>query len=173
MDGHDRKKLSAMSRTGILPEEMSESLKAEIGRQQKEHMKKHGSILQCPQRKTICAFMYGAWEIGCQRTPCIKDDVNDIALQKRIELKRKAEMKKEKRKEEPAAPIRNQSNRIKSYRKQKLDEIHRLEQKSQEAYRDNKPNLGDTLFNRARILRGELKKWEDERNKVKEAIDEL
>lgn len=160
-----------MSRTGVLPNRMSESLKKEVNRQQQEHLKEHGSILFCPERNTICTFMFGAWEIGCQRVPCIKDDMEDIALQKRIEIRRAAE--KRKNHDEQAAPIRNQTGRIKSYRQQKLDEIHRLEERSQEAYHDNRPQLGDTLFNRARILRGELKKWEDERNKVKSAIDSI
>lgn len=161
-----------MSRTGTLPNGMSESLKEEVRRQQKKHLEEHGSILFCPERNTICTFMFGAWEIGCQRVPCIKDDLEDIALQKRIEFKRKMETKKSHH-DEQAAPIRNQTSRIRSFRQQKLDEIHRLEKRSQEAYHDNRPQLGDTLFNRARILRGELKKWEDERNKVKSAIDSI
>lgn len=160
-----------MSRTGTLPNGMSESLKEEVRRQQQKHLKEHGSILFCPERNTICTFMFGAWEIGCQRVPCIKDDMEDIALQKRIEIRRSAE--KRKNHDEQAAPIRNQTGRIKSYRQQKLDEIRSLEQQSQEAYHNNRPKLGDTLFNRARFLRGELKKWEDERKKVKDAIDSL
>lgn len=125
-----------MSRTGIIPDKMSGSLKEEIRRQQERHMKKHGSILFCPERNTICTFMFGAWEIGCQRALCIKDDMDNIALQKRIE-------------------------------------IHRLEKKSQEAYHNNKPKQGDALFAKARFLRGELKKWEDERKKVENAINSL
>lgn len=161
-----------MSRTGIIPDKMSGSLKEEIRRQQERHMKKHGSILFCPERNTICTFMFGAWEIGCQRALCIKDDMDNIALQKRIEIRRTAE-KKERRCEEQAAQIRNQTGRIKSYRQQKLDEIHRLEKKSQEAYHNNKPKQGDALFAKARFLRGELKKWEDERKKVENAINSL
>lgn len=125
-----------MSRTGIIPDKMSGSLKEEIRRQQERHMKKHGSILFCPERNTICTFMFGAWEIGCQRALCIKDDMDNIALQKRIE-------------------------------------IRRLEKKSQEAYHNNKPKQGDALFAKARFLRGELKKWEDERKKVENAINSL
>lgn len=172
MDSHDRKELSVMSATGVIPATISRRLKAEIKRQQKEHIKKYDSILMCPDRKTICAFMFGAWEIGCQRVPCIKDDLEDIALQKHIEIKRAAQ-EKEQHHDEQAAPIRNQTGRIKSYRRMKLDEIHRLEEQSREAYHNNRPSLGDTLFNRARFLRGELKKWEDERKKAKDAIDSL
>ena len=48
---------------------------------------------------------------------------------------------------------------IRSHERRLLDEIHRLEEDSQKAFRDNRPADGETLFNRARIMRGELKEY--------------
>lgn len=127
-----------------------------------EHMKEHGSMLYCVERDTICAFMQDAWISGCQRSLCILDDPENIALMKRIELKRIENARLEKRKDEQAAPIRNQTGRTGSYKQRKLEEIHRLEEQSQQAYHNNNPRQGETLFNRAQIMRGELKRWEKE-----------
>ena len=127
-----------------------------------EHIRKHGSMLYCVERDTICAFMQDAWITGCQRSLCILDDPENIALMKRIELKRAENARLEKRKDEKAAPIRNQTGRIRSYKQIKLEEIHRLEEQSQQAYHNNNPRQGETLFNRAQIMRGELKRWEKE-----------
>ena len=127
-----------------------------------EHIRKYKSMLYCVERDTICAFMHEAWITGCQQSLCILDDPEHIALMKRIEVKRMENARMEKKKDEQAAPIRNQTGRPGSYKQKKLDEIHRLEEQSQKAYHNNNPKQGDTLFNRARILRGELKKWEED-----------
>lgn len=145
MDGTDRQKLPAL----------------EIAR--REHLKKYGSMLHCDKgRSKCCSFMYGAWITGCQRPVCILDDEEDQALQKRIEEKRNRRIEEERRhgkREEKAAPIRDQRNRIRSYEQIELAAIHRLEEKSRQAFYNNNPDLGHTLFNRAGIRRQELKKY--------------
>ena len=150
MDGHDRKKLSA----------------ADISRQ--EWLDKYGSFLYCPDRDTLCVHMDGKWPTGCELEICIKDDPEYQKLQERIERNRQAaaeehRMQKAAEKKSPPAPIRDQRNRIQAYRKKKMDEIHRLEERSQEAFHRNNPGLGHTLFNRANIMRRELKEWEENR----------
>ena len=140
LDGNDRKELSAV----------------EAARE--AHIQMYGSFLYCTERDTLCTFMEGAWETGCKRKTCILDDPDYIALQNRIEHNRKraAFRKKE---DSKAAPIRNQKNMIRSHERRLLDEIHRLEEDSQQAFRDNRPADGETLFNRARIMRGDLTEY--------------
>ena len=144
LDGNDRKELSPV----------------EAARE--THIKMYGSFLYCKERDTLCAFMDGAWETGCKRKTCILDDPDYIALQNRIEHNRKraAFRKKE---DSQAAPIRNQKNMIRSHERRLLDEIHRLEEDSQKAFRDNRPADGETLFRRAQIMRGELKEYQERR----------
>ena len=134
----------------------------------KAHMREYGSMLHCPKHGNLCSFMYGSWETGCKRQPCILDDPEDQKLQERIRERRQKqiEVERQHRKEEKdAAPIRDQRNRIKSYIENKLDEIHRIEEASRRAYSQNRPREGDTLFNRARIMRGELRRFEEEKLK--------
>lgn len=130
------------------------------------HVKKYGSFLYCPERDTICTFMDGAWEHGCSRTPCILDDPEDMLLQELISKNRRRQIeieRKHRQEEKDAAPIRDQRNRIQSYISMRLDEIHRIEEQSRQAYIHNRPREGDTLFNRARIMRGELRRFEKEK----------
>lgn len=142
--------------------------KYEYEAERQEHMKRFGQgMLYCVRRNTICAYMERVWETGqpCGRTPCIKDDPEDIAQQKRIARNRR-EAEKSVAKEDPddeAAPIRDQRNMIKGYVQKTMDEIHDLEEASQEAFRNNRPKDGHTLFIRARIKRGELRKYMEER----------
>ena len=140
MDGNDRKELSPV----------------EAARE--AHIKMYGSFLYCTERDTLCTFMDGAWETGCKRETCILDVPGYIALQNRIEHNRKraAFRKKE---DSKAAPIRNQKNMIRSHEQRLKDEIRRLEEESQEAFRDSRPADGETLFNRAQIMRGQLKDY--------------
>ena len=140
LDGNDRKELSAV----------------EAARE--AHIRMYGSFLYCKERDALCAFMEGAWEAGCKRKTCILDDPDYIALQNRIEHNRKRAAFR-KTEDAQAAPIRNQKNMIRSHESRLLDEIHRLEEDSQKAFRDNRPADGETLFNRARIMRGELKEY--------------
>lgn len=150
MDGHDRKELSA----------------AAMSRQ--EWLNKYGSFLFCPERDTLCVHMDGMWMTGCERPQCILDDPEYQILQKRIEANREAAdaaARKERKKEEKSAPIRNQKNFIQSHKDRMMDEIHRIEEASRRAYSQNRPREGDTLFNRAWIMRGELRRFEEEKLK--------
>ena len=40
---------------------------------------------------------------------------------------------------------------------EKMKAIHRIEEMSREAYRNNRPRRGDELFEKARFMRNELK----------------
>ena len=160
MAGHDWKELSA----------------AKIARQrQKKHFEKYGSILYCPERNTICAFMEKCVQNNteCERKPCILDDPEHQKLQERIE-KNRSQMAREERKriqeEKDAAPIRDQRNFIRSHVEKEMKEIHRLEEASQKAFQQNKPGLGHTLFNRAGIRRQELKEWQEKQG-IKEYVN--
>ena len=102
---------------------------------------------------------------GCTRRPCIKDDPEDQILQRRIQKNREqagAEAKDRKQEDKPAAPIRDQRNLIKSHVDREMAEIHRLEEASQKAFRQNKPNYGQQLFTRAGIRRQKLREWQEQ-----------
>ena len=135
------------------------------------HMQQYGSFLYCADRDTLCDCMNAVWKTGrdCRRSPCILDDPEYQKLQQRIERNRMLEMEN-RRKEEKAEPIRDQRNYIKSHKQQMFDEIHRLEEESAKAFRENKPNLGESLFNKARIMRGEL--WRSEHSNMKNRGEE-
>lgn len=131
-----------------------------------QHLKKYGSMLFCPERNTLCVYMEGMWGTGCERDLCIQDDPENQKLQKKIEENRRKQIERERRhreEEKAAAPIRDQRRQNKPYIQKELDEIHRLEEQSQKAYRNNDPKRGDTLFNKARIRRGELRKYMTDR----------
>ena len=142
---------------------------ADLSRQ--EHLRKYGSFLYCVERDTLCVFMDGMWGTGCEREVCIKDDPENRKLQKRIEKNRKkAEEECRKKqlheKQHPPAPIRDQRNRIKSYTEKEEEEIQRLEDASEAAFRSNNPKLGHQLFNRANIRRRKLKEWKQKKEKT-------
>lgn len=150
MDGNDRKELSALG---------------ELEKAREEYLKKHGSFLYCEQRDTLCVYMDGMWMTGCERESCILDDPEYQLLQERIEKNRRRQAEdhaENRKKEKEDALISNRRGRPRSIRDRKMKEIHRLEEASQEAFRQNKPNLGESLFVKARFMRGELKKEEEE-----------
>ena len=131
----------------------------------KEHLEKYGSILYCPERQTLCSFRDGMWMTGCERESCILDDPEYQALmekQKRFRQKQVEEEQKRRLEEQEAERIRDQRNQIQNYINRQLAEIHRLEEQSQRAYRNNWPKRGDDLFGRARRLRGELRQYMNE-----------
>lgn len=112
------------------------------------HLEKYGSIIYCPERDTLCSFMDNAWETGCVRKGgCILDDPEDQALQARIK-KRLQEKERLDAEERETEHIRNHIDR-------QMREAHRLEKLSREAFRNNRPNEGHELFNKAKFLRFE------------------
>lgn len=132
--------------------------------ERQEHVKQYGSFLYCPEHETICSFMESTWKTGsrCSRTPCIKEDPEDIALQERIRRRREriaAGKKEQKPAEKPQ--IRDQRNMTVSIEQKIMDEIHELEEASKEAYRSNNPRKGEDLFHRAMQRRMELKEWKE------------
>lgn len=130
------------------------SFKFEAARQ--EHIRRYGSFLHCPERKVLCSFMEESWKTGngCSRTPCILDDPDYIRM-RRIQ-EEKARLREEKQEaDRTAAPIRRQT---KSRTDILADCIVRLEKESADAYRRNRPRVGEAKLQEAMILRGELRK---------------
>ena len=74
-------------------------------------------------------------------------------------------MKREAEKKNPPAPIRDQRNQIQSYIEKEMEEIQRLEEESETAYRQNKPGLAHQLQVRAGIRRQELKEFQEKRSR--------
>lgn len=126
------------------------------------HIEKYGSFLRCPKRDTICSFMEEALcgSGKCERDPCILDDPEYLKLQERIakNVKRNAERVKREREEEkmnPPAPIRTQNK----YPEDDMwARIQRLEQESREAYKRNKPKIGESKLHEAILLRRKMRR---------------
>jgi len=123
-----------------------------------EWLDKYGSFLFCPKRDTLCQFMDGIWMTGCERAICILDDPDYQILQARIERNRQRNAREhhEQRKAEkndPAAPIRNQSKAEDRLR----DQIEQVEEQARQAWSRGRSNEAMTLENRAAIMRGRLK----------------
>ena len=108
-------------------------------------------MLYCPERDTLCFEMNDAWISGCRAEKCCLDDPEYIARKERI-LERNRRPAQEKETEQK---IRNQSKMGRSYVDKLFDEAHRLEERSQQAFRRNRPNEGHTLFNEAKQKRFE------------------
>lgn len=131
-------------------ENKEEVIRLEQARQQ--HIKQYGSMLYCPDRDTLCFEMNDAWISGCQAKKCCLDDPDYIARREKNE-KRNQRGTEKSREEETAQTIRNQSKMARSYVDKLLEEANRLEARSQEAFRRNRPNDGHTLFNEAKQKR--------------------
>lgn len=133
--------------------------------ERREHVLRYGSFLHCPKKSTICSKMARRWETGenCDRDPCILEDPDYIRLQEQIGMKRTEQNEKEaaraKRREE--TQIRDQRNYIKSVEQTIMDEIHAMEDRARDAYRDNNPRLGDDLLYKSMQKRRELKTWQE------------
>lgn len=139
LDGNDRAKLSALEKA------------------RRAWAKEHGSMLWCERAPNgICSHMHGAWLTGCQRKQCIADDPEYIKEQKRIERQRRKNAALKQREEQEARARKEEEK--KSYEQKELEAIAKLEAQSRQAFYDNDPELGETLFNRARFRRGELRK---------------
>ena len=119
-------------------------------------MQKYGSMLFCPERETLCFYMDGMWVTGCERDGCILDDPEYQKQQEVIRKNREDSFRRQveaERKELEAAKM----NAKREKRERLIEEIHRIEEMSREAYRSNRPRRGDELFEKARFMRNELK----------------
>ena len=120
-------------------------------------MQKYGSMLFCPERETLCFYMDGMWVTGCERrNGCILDDPEYQKQQEVIRKNREDSFRRQveaERKELEAAKM----NAKREKRERLIEEIHRIEEMSREAYRNNRPRRGDELFEKARFMRNELK----------------
>lgn len=132
--------------------------------ERKAHVAKYGSFLWCPRREVHCDLMNAQWRTGkeCHRDPCILDDPEDIALQKRIRKRRAENERKEaeakaKEKQDPPAPIRRQNKTLED---RLWQEIRRLEEESRKAYERNMPKKGESLLYKAIALRRQLRRKE-------------
>ena len=118
-------------------------------------MQKYGSMLFCPERETLCFYMDGMWVTGCERDGCILDDPEYQKQQEVIRKNREDSFRRQveaERKELEAAKM----NAERGKREKFIEEIHRIEEMSREAYRNNRPRRGDELFEKARFMRNEL-----------------
>ena len=126
-----------------------------LEREREEHMQKYGSMLFCPERETLCFYMDGMWVTGCERDGCILDDPEYQKQQEVIAKNREDSFRRQveaERKELEAAKM----NAKREKRERLIEEIHRIEEMSREAYRSNRPRRGDELFEKARFMRNEL-----------------
>ena len=78
-----------------------------------------------------------------------------------IAVARREEAEKRRCGEEHAAPIRTQN---KSWERIQMERIRRLEEESSEAYRRNRPRVGEAKLHEAIMLRRELRRKKKERN---------
>ena len=123
-------------------------------------MQKYGSMLFCPERETLCFYMDGMWVTGCERDGCILDDPEYQKQQEVIRKNREDSFRRQvedERKELEAAKMNAEKEKREKFIAEKMKVIHRIEEMSREAYRNNRPRRGDELFEMARFMRNELK----------------
>lgn len=131
-----------------------------LEREREEHMQKYGSMLFCPERETLCFYMDGMWVTGCERDGCILDDPEYQKQQEVIRKNREDSFRRQveaERKELEAAKMNAEKEKREKFIAEKMKVIHRIEEMSREAYRNNRPRRGDELFEKARFMRNELK----------------
>ena len=119
-------------------------------------MQKYGSMLFCPERETLCFYMDGMWATGCERDGCILDDPEYQKQQEVIRKNREDSFRRQVEAEQKELEVAKM-NAERGKREKFIEEIHRIEEMSREAYRNNRPRRGDELFEKARFMRNELK----------------
>ena len=119
-------------------------------------MQKYGSMLFCPERETLCFYMDGMWVTGCERDGCILDDPEYQKQQEVIRKNREDSFRRQVEAEQKELEVAKM-NAERGKREKFIEEIHRIEEMSREAYRNNRPRRGDELFEKARFMRNELK----------------
>ena len=120
-------------------------------------MQKYGSMLFCPERETLCFYMDGMWVTGCERrNGCILDDPKYQKQQEVIRKNREDSFRRQVEAEQKELEVAKM-NAERGKREKFIEEIHRIEEMSREAYRNNRPRRGDELFEKARFMRNELK----------------
>ena len=127
-----------------------------LEREREEHMQKYGSMLFCPERETLCFYMDGMWVTGCERDGCILDDPEYQKQQEVIRKNREDSFRRQVEAEQKELEVAKM-NAERGKREKFIEEIHRIEEMSREAYRSNRPRRGDELFEKARFMRNELK----------------
>ncbi len=133
--------------------------------ERQQHIAQYGSFLYCPERDVLCSYMEDTWKTGCRcsRRPCVLEDPEYISLKKRQEetvAQRSAAEKRYREEEKDAAPIRMQS---KSWEVLQEEKIRRLEEESRQAYRRNRPRVGEAKLHEAIMMRRELRRRKEER----------
>ena len=126
-----------------------------------QHIEEYGSFLYCPKHGNLCCYMENVWETGenCGRTPCIIEDPQYQMLQARIRRNVARRDEKKPEKEERPNNIRRQT---KTWEEQQLEKIDRLEEESRQAYRRNRPKVGEDKLHQAIMLRAELRRKKEE-----------
>ena len=119
-------------------------------------MQKYGSMLFCPERETLCFYMDGMWVTGCERrNGCILDDPEYQKQQEVIRKNREDSFRRQVEAEQKELEVAKM-NAERGKREKFIEEIHRIEEMSREAYRNNRPRRGDELSEKARFMRNEL-----------------
>ena len=122
-----------------------------LEREREEHMQKYGSMLFCPERETLCFYMDGMWVTGCERrNGCILDDPEYQKQQEVIRKNREDSFRRQVEAEQKELEVAKM-NAERGKREKFIEEM------SREAYRSNRPRIGDELFEKARFMRNELK----------------
>lgn len=119
----------------------------------KARVKKYGSFLYCPQGDCLCVCLNNEYGT-CKRAVCLHDDPEWLQLQERIEKNRKrAATSGVNIPEKPQENIRMQTGQAAL-----KERIRQKEELSERLYRENKPQLAETVFRQAQIMKGELRK---------------
>ncbi len=127
--------------------------------QRQQHIEVYGSFLYCPERDNLCCYMEEKWKTGCScsRTPCLMEDPEYQKLQARIRANVK---RRERQKPEKEETVRRSRRQTKSWKDIQLEKIERLEEESRQAYKRNRPRVGENKLYEAMILRRELRRKE-------------
>ena len=125
----------------------------------KAHIAKYGSFLFCPKRDVLCVHTEEALcKTGvCEKQLCILDDPEYQKLKERI--RKNFEKNERNRQNNPPEeePIRIRTPR-KSPDQYIWAKINRLEEQSREAYRRNRPKIGEAKLHEAIVLRRKLRR---------------
>lgn len=126
-----------------------------------KHLKEYGSFLYCPKRDVLCVIMEGQWATGCERQGgCLMDDpeyisMREVQRENRARNDRQAREEAERKKKDPPAPIRTQNKYPEDLI---LKRIEKLEAESREAYRRDRPKVGERKLHEAMVLRRSLRR---------------
>ena len=126
--------------------------------QLKQTKKECSSFLYCPKKDNLCFGREFSGEgIECKYENCLLEDPEYIEQQKKIEIKRKENARREieeRKRQEETPPPAKKTDLVKEL----AGYIARREAMARRAYRENKPRKGDAIMHEVLILTGKLRK---------------